>query len=305
MSTLKNLQDHSNDLLLFSQIVRSGSLSGAANQLGLGRSAVSKRLMLLEQKVGSRLLQRTTRKMSLTEVGEEVLLEAHKIELALSAIASISENHQQQYAGRIKVSCTSAIGRHLLVPLLKSFTEKYPNISLNLQLEDRFVDAIKEQVDVAIRAGELSDSTLIAQPLGSLDFVVCASPAYLDLHGVPQVPSDLKQHNCIFYQSSSLVADTWGFQSNEGEEYVKISGALSTNDADGLISVAIDGLGVSMVDHVVSRNAIASGELVRLLPNYRLLGTLPIYLVYPAREYVPARVQVFLKYLLSELKPLF
>ena len=299
-----NLQDHSNDLLLFAQIVRSGSLSNAATQLGLGRSAVSKRLMSLEQKVGSRLLQRTTRKMSLTEVGEEVLLEAQKIELALSAIAAISENHQQQYAGRIKVSCSSALGRRLLVPLVKPFTKKYPNIAINLQLEDRFVDIVKEQIDVAIRVGQLSDSSLIAQKLGRFDLVVCASPAYLEQHGTPQLPVDLKQHNCIYYQNSSAVADTWSFQGSEGEEHVAISGALSMNDADGLIAAAVDGLGVLMVDHVVSRDAIASGELVQLLPDYRLLGSLPVYLVYPAREYMPARVHAFINYLLAEMKPL-
>ena len=299
-----NLQDHSNDLLLFAQIVRSGSLSSAAIQLGLGRSAVSKRLMSLEKKVGSRLLQRTTRKMSLTEVGEEVLLEAHKIEIALSAIASISENHQKQYAGHIKVSCTGTL-RRFIVPLLKPFTEKHPNIAINLQLEDRFVDIVKEQVDVAVRVGELSDSSLIAQKLGQFDLVVCASPAYLEEHGTPKVPVDLKKHSCIYYQNSSFTADTWSFQGSEGVDHVAISGALSMNDSDGLIAAAMDGLGVLMLDHVVSRDAIASGKLVRLLPNHRMLGSLPVYLVYPAREYMPARVHAFIDHLMAELKPLF
>ena len=301
-----NLQNHSGDLLLFAQIVRSGSLSAAAASLGLGRSAVSKRLLALETNVGSRLLQRTTRKMSLTEVGEEILLQAHKIESALNAVTTISDNHQVEHSGKIKVSCPTGIGRKLVVPLLKPFIEKYPNISINLQLDYCFVDLIKDKVDVSIRVGHLADSSLVTRRLGDFKWVICASPEYLATHDALVTPSDLKKHNCLIYQNPQTSVYSWQFQGVNGkEEGVAVKGNLSVNDAHSLVKAAVDGNGVLLIDHVVSSDALATGKLVQVLPNYRPIGGLPIYVVYPAKEFVPARVRAFINFVMSEMKPLF
>ena len=158
-------------LVLFSHINKLGSLSAAAQVLGMSRSSVSKQLAALEKKIGSRLLNRTTRKIVLTEVGRQILQEAHKVELALQTIEHISEDHQSEIAGALKVSCSSAQGRVHLVPLLAKFLARYPKLTVNLQLEDRFADMVAENIDVSIRIGYLPDSTLIARKLGDLSWM--------------------------------------------------------------------------------------------------------------------------------------
>tara|TARA_B110000261_G_scaffold81170_1_gene93261 strand:- start:260 stop:868 length:609 start_codon:yes stop_codon:yes gene_type:complete len=166
-------------LVLFSHINRLGSLSAAAQLLGISRSSVSKQLAALEGKIGSRLFNRTTRKIVLTEVGRQVLQEAYKVELALQTIEHISEDSQSVIAGDLNVTCASAQGRVHLVPLITKFLAHYPKVNVNLQLDDRFVDMVAANLDVSIRIGYLPDSTLIARKLGDLSGVLCASPKYL------------------------------------------------------------------------------------------------------------------------------
>ncbi len=297
-------QDYSAGLVLLSQIVRYGSLSAAAQHLGLGRAAVSKQLSNLEKKVGARLLQRTTRTLSLTDVGSEVLAEARKIEQALLSVESISDNHQQHLSGKLKISSSSAIGRTHLLPLLKTFTEQYPNIDISLELEDRFVDLISEQVDVSIRIGHLNDSSLIARKLGQLKWRVCASPNYLEKFGTPQTPLDLLKHQCLYYRNSKSSMQTWGFIGPNGkEERVTVSGPLAINDATALISAAVNGMGILNIDNAIVREEIEQGRLVKILQNYQTLSGLPVYLVYPAKEFIPARTKALIDFLIHNMSP--
>ncbi len=297
-------QDYSTGLLLFSQIVRYGSLSATAQQLGLGRAAVSKQLASLEKKVGARLLQRTTRKLSLTTVGTEILVEARKVEEALKSIESISDNHQQQINGQLKISCSNAIGRTHLLPLLKFFTQQYPNVEINLQLEDRFVDLIAEQVDLSIRIGHLDDSSLIARKLGQLKWQLCASPDYLEKAGTPQKPIDLLNHHCLYYRNSKSNMNIWGFINPSGEEEcITVKGPLAINDANALITAAINGMGILNIDNAIVREDIQQGRLVEVLSNYQALAGLPVYLVYPAKEFIPARTRALIDFLIEFMSP--
>ena len=196
-------------LVLFSHINRLGSLSAAAQSLGISRSSVSKQLATLEGKIGSRLFNRTTRKIVLTEVGRQVLHEAYKVELALQTIEDISEDSQSVIAGDLNVTCATAQGRVHLVPLITKFLAHYPKVNVNLQLEDRFVDMVAENMDVSIRIGYLPDSTLIARKLGDLSGVLCASPKYLSNAPPLQTPADLLHHRCLFYRNSKLAMNAW------------------------------------------------------------------------------------------------
>ena len=293
----KNMQG----LVLFSHIEKLGSLSAAAQLLGMSRSSVSKQLAELERKIGSRLFNRTTRKIVLTEVGRQVLKEAHKVELALQAIEHISEDSQSVIAGDLNVSCASAQGRVHLVPLLTRFLERYPKVNVNLQLEDRFVDMVAANMDVSIRIGSLPDSTLIARKLGDLTGILCASPEYLS-HAPPlKKPSDLLRHRCLFYRNSTLQMNTWSFSSDQGEESVTVSGPLAINDPGVLISAALAHAGVLLTDKGLLGDTIHEGKLIPVLTEHRPIGSLPIYVVYPEREFIPAKTRALVDFLLEKM----
>ena len=288
-------------LVLFSHINRLGSLSAAAQLLGISRSSVSKQLAALEGKIGSRLFNRTTRKIVLTEVGRQVLQEAYKVELALQTIEHISEDSQSVIAGDLNVTCATAQGRIHLVPLITKFLAHYPKVNVNLQLEDRFVDMVAENMDVSIRIGYLADSTLIARKLGDLSGVLCASPKYLSNAPSLQTPADLLHHRCLFYRNSKLAMNSWSFISDQGEESVTVSGPLSINDPGALISAALAHAGVLLIDKGLLGDTMRDGQLVPVLTGYRSIQNLPMYVVYREREFIPAKTRALVDFLLEEM----
>lgn len=288
-------------LVLFSNINRLGSLSAAAQSLGISRSSVSKQLATLEGKIGSRLFNRTTRKIVLTEVGRQVLHEAYKVELALQTIEDISEDSQSVIAGDLNVTCATAQGRIHLVPLITKFLAHYPKVNVNLQLEDRFVDMVAENMDVSIRIGYLADSTLIARKLGDLSGVLCASPKYLSNAPSLQTPADLLHHRCLFYRNSKLAMNSWSFISDQGEESVTVSGPLSINDPGALISAALAHAGVLLIDKGLLGDTMRDGQLVPVLTGYRSIQNLPMYVVYREREFIPAKTRALVDFLLEEM----
>ena len=288
-------------LVLFSHINRLGSLSAAAQLLGISRSSVSKQLAALEGKIGSRLFNRTTRKIVLTEVGRQVLQEAYKVELALQTIEHISEDSQSVIAGDLNVTCATAQGRVHLVPLITKFLAHYPKVNVNLQLEDRFVDMVAENMDVSIRIGYLADSTLIARKLGDLSGVLCASPKYLSNAPSLQTPADLLHHRCLFYRNSKLAMNSWSFISDQGEESVTVSGPLSINDPGALISAALAHAGVLLIDKGLLGDTMRDGQLVPVLTGYRSIQNLPMYVVYREREFIPAKTRALVDFLLEEM----
>ena len=251
-------------LVLFARIVQYGSLSGAAHHSGLSRSAVSKQLSALEEKLGTRLLQRSTRSVKLTEAGQQILGEATRVLEAFESIESLSEELQGQVRGHLKVSCSAGIGRVHLVPLVKQFLALYPKVHVQLLLEDRFVDLIDEQIDVAIRVGHLPDSSLIALRLGEMTWVVCASPDYLSKNGIPKIPTDLLHHDCLHYRNSQSAFNTWLFMGPNGEEEITINGSLSINDSTALVQAAEEGQGIVWIDKNSVGDAIETGHLVQV-----------------------------------------
>lgn len=291
-------------LVLFSCINRLGSLSAAAQLLGISRSSVSKQLAALEKKVGSRLLSRTTRKIVLTDVGRQVLQEAHKVELALQTIEHITEDHQSEIAGVLNVSSSSAQGRVHLAPLLVKFLARYPKLTLNLQLEDRFIDMVAENIDVAIRIGFLPDSTLIARKLGDLSWMLCASTEYLKNSPPLKTPSDLVNHRCLFYRNSKWSMNTWTFTSEYGEESVTVSGPLAINDPSALITAAIEHAGVLLIDKSLLGDAIRQGKLIPIMSGYQPIGGLPVYVVFPEKKFMPAKTRALINFLLEEMPPI-
>lgn len=288
-------------LATFSTIVSAGSISKAALHMGCGKSVVSRQLAKLEADLGARLIQRTTRRLTLTEVGEVVLMEAQQINRSLANVEQITGQFQQEVRGRLRVACPRPLGQRYLVPLITEFAQRYPLIEITLKVDDRLSDLVADQIDVAVRIAHLEDSTLVARKLADSSRVLVASPAYLARAGTPLEPADLAAHNCIIFVSGSTVWDTWSFTKN-GEQYpVRATGSIRVNDGMALAAIACTGAGVTVLDRLLVAPELASGALVELLPDYRLNPGPAIYAVYPARKWLALNTTTFVEFLQERL----
>lgn len=288
-------------LATFSAIVSAGSISQAAVRLGCGKSVVSRQLARLETELGARLIQRTTRRLTLTEVGEAVLLEAQQIDRSLDNVAQIAGSFQQEVRGRLRVACPRPLGQRYLVPLLAEFTQRHPLVEITLVVEDRLADLVAEQIDVAIRVAHMEDSSLVARKLANNPRVLVAAPAYLAQAGMPRTPADLAQHNCLLYVNGSTVRDEWTFRKGSTVTVIRASGRLRTNDGMALAASACAGAGITVLDRQLVEAELASGALVELLPDYRLGAGPPVHAVYPARKWLPLKTQAFVAFLQERL----
>lgn len=288
-------------LATFSAIVSAGSISKAAARLGCGKSVVSRQLAKLEADLGARLIQRTTRRLTLTEVGEAVLLEAQQIDRSLANVEQISGQFQQEVRGRLRVACPRPLGQRYLVPLLTTFTQQHPQVEITLVVEDRLTDLVAEQIDVAIRVAHMEDSTLVARKLAPNPRVLVAAPAYLARAGTPKTPADLAQHNCLLYISGTAVRDEWTFRKGTATTPIRASGNIKMNDGMALAASACAGAGITVLDRVMVEPELASGVLVELLPDYRLAAGPPVYAVYPARKWLPLKTKAFVAFLQERL----
>jgi DNA-binding transcriptional LysR family regulator len=288
--------DNLTDIAVFVRVVARASFTLAADDLGLSRAVVSKYMTRLEKRLGARLLHRTTRRLSLTEAGA-ALFEAsrgaiERIEEAESAVAQLSSEPR----GRLRVSAPMSFGILHLGNAIADFSRAFPGVSLELKLDDRFVNLVEEGIDVAIRIGDLTDSSLVARKLSSTRQVVCASPHYLAEHGEPEVPEDLASHNCLLYSYSSA-ANVWRFRAPDGREVaVAVSGNLRINNGIVEAEAAVAGMGVLMSPAFYVGPLIRARKLKLLLARYKL-AELGIYAVYPQRAQVPPKVRAFVDFL--------
>ncbi|QDL52805.1 LysR family transcriptional regulator [Rhodoferax aquaticus] len=288
-------------LALFSAIVHAGSISKAASGLGMGKSVVSRQLAKLEDELGARLIQRSTRRLTLTEIGELVFAEAQHIDRAVANIEQLTEQHQNEVMGRLRVTCPRPLGQRYLVPLLVEFTALYPKVEINLSVDDRMVDLIAEHIDVALRVAHLEDSTLIARRLCDNPRVLVAAPAYLARKGTPRVPTDLLAHDCLLYCSGARVFDEWSFTHDGATSLLRVPGKLQINDGMALVAAAVAGGGVMVIDRLLVAQELAQGSLVQLLPDYQLRAGQPVYAVYPARPWLAFKTATFLAFLQERL----
>jgi DNA-binding transcriptional LysR family regulator len=286
--------DRITSMTAFVSVVALGSFAAAAKRLNLSPAMVTNHIHALEERLGARLLNRTTRKLSLTEAGQEyherctrILAEIEEADRRVAALNATP-------SGTLRVN-TSTVLSHGLVTLIGEFGAAYPEITVELVATDRMVDLVEEGIDVAIRYNEAPDSSLIVRRLGRFRVVACAAPAYLEQHGVPRQPSDLAGHNCLAYMHPGFTTLTreWRLTGPDGEVTVPISGNLHTNYPEAIRAAALDGRGIAMSQTYFVDDAARSGQLVRVLPEYHL-GEFPIFLVYPHRQYVPAKLRSFI-----------
>lgn len=288
-------------LALFSAIVRAGSISKAAATLGMGKSVMSRQLAKLEDDLGARLIQRSTRRLTLTEIGELVFAEAQHIDRAVANIEQLTEQHQSEVQGRLRVTCPRPLGQRYLVPLLVEFAQRYPKVEVSLSVDDRMVDLIAEHIDVAIRVAHLEDSTLVARKLSENPRVLVAAPTYLARAGTPQTPDELRHHDCLVYASGARVFDEWSFSRDGITTPLRVPAKLLINDGMALVAAACAGGGVLVIDRLLVSHELANGTLVQLLPDYQLRAGQPVYAVYPARPWLAFKTATFIAFLQERL----
>jgi DNA-binding transcriptional LysR family regulator len=288
-------------LAIFSAIVHAGSISQAAAQMGCSKSVLSRQLTRLESELGARLLQRSTRRLTLTEIGELVLTQAKQIERAVSNIEQMAGQYQKEVTGRLRVTCPRPLSQVRLMPLLVEFSQRYPKVEVALTVADRMVDLIAEQIDVAIRVAHLEDSSLVARKLTDTSRVLVAAPDYLARRGVPREPNDLLQHDCLLYSNGARVFDEWGFARDGATTIVQVHGRIQIDDGLALVAAAKAGGGLILIDNLMVAEELARGELVPVLREYKFRPGQPIYLVYPARSWLAHKTKVLIEFLQERL----
>ncbi len=292
---------HPQRLAQLCAIVQHGSISKAALALGCGKSVLSRQLARLEAELGARLVQRSTRRLTLTEVGEQVFAQAQQIARALDNIAALAAQTQQEVKGRLRVTCPRPLGQRYLVPLVVEFCQRYPQVEIDLTVDDRMVDLIAEGIDVAIRVAHLEDSTLVARPLAQNPRVLVAAPAYLARAGTPQTPQDLLHHACLVYRSGARVFDTWSFACDGQTSVLQVPSRLQINDGLALAAAVCAGGGVAILDRWLVAHELAAGTLTPLLTAHHLRPGQPIHAVYPARPWLAHKTATFVAFLQEQL----
>ena len=279
---------------VFVAVVEKGTFSAAAQSLGVSKSAVSKRINQLENHLGVRLLHRTTRKLSLTEAGARYYEHAAKALRAASKAEDAVTELQGEPQGKLKISSPMSFGRLHVAPLIPRFLQRYPKLQIDLVMDDKNIDLVAVGVDVAIRAGDMPNSTLIARKLAPLRQVLCACPSYIERYGMPVTPSELCNHNCILF-SYSGDANEWALNKDGQSEVVMVSGSYRVNNSEAILEALLDGIGIGRLPTFVAGPDLKAGNLVRVLDSYHLPNH-TFYAVFPEREYMPAKVRAFLDF---------
>lgn len=288
-------------MLIFARVIEAGGISAAARRLHLSKSAVSKQLAALEDRLGARLLHRTTRRMSLTEAGaaflercRRVIAEAEEAEAAIGAL-------QVEPRGILKVNAPMTFGTMHLAAAIPDFMARHPQVRVDLVLNDRLVDLIEEGFDVAVRIAQLADSSLVARKLAPGRRVLVAAPGYLDRHGRPQTLTDLLDHDTICY-SYLASANEWRFDGPNGEESVEVRGRLNANNGEVLLAATLAGIGIAALPTFICGPCLRAGTLVRVLPEYenRSIG---VYAVWPSGRHLTAKMRAFVDFLAERFGP--
>ena len=284
---------------IFVAVVECGSFSLAAEKLGVTKSAISKRVTQLEDELGIRLLNRTTRKLSLTEAGKRYYDHVSQaLALAQQGMDAVTEL-QGEPKGKLKITAPMSFGVLYIAPIIAEFLEQFPKVTIDLQLEDQMVDLIEGEFDLAIRIGNLPISNLVAKRLVNCKSVLCASPEYIKRNGSPQKPSDLIGHNCLVY-SYFRGGSEWTFEQQHNEFKVIPKGNFIVNNSEAIRRALIEGLGVGQLPTFLVSKDILSGKLQPIMTPYSLPEH-AIYAVFPERKHLPHKVRAFMEFVAEKL----
>jgi DNA-binding transcriptional LysR family regulator len=282
----------------FVRVVESGSFSAVARELGSTQPAVSKHIAWLEQRLGSRLMERTTRKLSLTQEALQYYERAKTILEQIEDAERLVRRGRSEITGELRIACSVGFGRFQIVPRLKAFLAAHPQLRIDLRMSDAMSDLLEEGIDVAIRIGEITDANLIARKLGTTHRVVVAAPAYLKGRKLPRRPRDLAAHECVLY-SGLATRNEWRFDGPDGAQSVRVQGRFEVNSSEGVREAVLAGVGIGYAPAWLFADELREKTLRVLLRDYRA-ATLPIHGVSPPSRRFAAKIKALLDYLEAE-----
>ena len=285
------------DMRVFVRTVDRGSFSAAASDLGLTPSAISKLVTRLEDRLGVRLLSRTTRRLALTPEGEIYVVRARQILADIDDAEAEVTRARGAPRGKLRINSGTAFGLHQLAPSLAEFLTRYPEIDIELSITDRLVDLVDENADIAVRSGRITDSPHVMRKIADLQRAICAAPSYLARRGTPNTPADLHDHDCIVVSVPGL--NRWPFKTRNGVDVVEIAPRVSTDDAEAALRLAIEGAGIVRLSDVIVSEPIRDGRLVSLLADVHHVEPFPLSAIYPAGRHRLPKVRVFLDFLVE------
>ena len=282
-------------MAIFAQVIESKSFSAAADEVGLSKSAISKQISRLEENLGVRLINRTTRRLSLTDAGRRFYIHCARLVAEAQEAERAVTSLQQEPKGDLRINAPMSFANLHLAPLIPEFLARYPKLTLDLDLTDRYVDPWQEGYDLSIRIGRLEDSSLIARRIAPFRRVICAAPDYIARHGQPRHPRDLSQHNCLQY-AYLATRQEWRFRNETGVVSVKVEGNFRANNGEALLAAAVGGLGIVLAPTFMAAQALVTGRLVPILTDWQQEEA-AIYALYPHRRSLSAKVRVFIEFL--------
>ena len=288
-------------LAAFVRTVDRGSQAAAARELGVTPAMVGRYVRALEDRLGARLLNRTTATQSLTEAGAAFYARAAAVLDGLDEAERAASADQAEPRGVLRVNAPMSFGVRYLAAAVAAFCDRHPGVRVELVLNDRVVDLVEEGYDVAVRIGRLADSGLVARRLARCRLVACAAPAYLARRGEPRTPSDLQTHNVLLYAYASDGGGAWSFLGEHGAVAVTLTGNLVTNNGDALLSAALAGQGVVLQPTFIAGDALRAAQLVRLLPDWRLPDR-DVHAAYPSARHLSPKVRSFVDFLAGRFR---
>jgi DNA-binding transcriptional LysR family regulator len=290
-------------LEVFAKVAAAGSLSAAARALGMSQTMVTKHIAALETRLGAKLFHRTTRRLSITEAGRNYLESSERILSDIEAADAAVAADRVEPRGLLRLNAPVSFGTGQIAPLLAGFAEACPRVTVELGLNDRLVDLAEEGWDLAIRIGNLSDSSLIARRIAPCRIIVCAAPSYLEAHGIPRAVADLAVHNCLGYTLSQRTpVDRWVFGAR-GETGVRVSGNLRANNGDALRAAALAGQGIIHQPSFIVADDLRAGRLIALALDQPTIELGGIYAVFLPDRHAPAKVRAFIDYIAARFAP--
>lgn len=290
-------------MAVFNDVVEAASFTGAARKLGMSKSSVSKHVAALESRLGLRLLHRTTRKLSLTEAGAVLYEQATRIVAEAAEAETLVTQLHAKPRGLLRVNAPIDFGRENLSPILPAFLAHYPDITLDLTLNDRYVDLVDEGFDLAIRIAKLRDSSLVARKIADNRMIICAAPSYLERHGTPATPDDLAGHDCLIYSYASA-PNEWILIGPDGKRNkVRVASRFISNNGGAMRTVLLGGAGIVAAPAFMLGADVRAGRLQPILQEYSLGDASGIYIVYPHGRFVPAKVRAFITHVVAAFGP--
>ncbi len=288
------------EMAIFVKVVETGSFSEAARQLGASPSSVSRSISRLEKALATRLLQRTTRKLRLSEGGEEVFKRCQEMVSAARSVMEISGQYAHEAEGLVRVSVPKAVGRFVIHPHMPAFLQRYPKVDVQLILEDRPVDLIDDNLDLILRISESPPPGLVGRPLFPIEHLLCATPQYLAEHGTPQHPHDLQEHSCIYLGETPADA-RWKFRQAGKTVTVGVRGRYAANHTGVRLDAVLQHVGIGSLPYFTARHALEAGTVVQVLAQWDFIASYhgEVWLLHSPTRYLPAKLRVFIDYLVE------